>query len=106
MLAPAEGKDQKQNKTKASGIVPQNPRRGQDSEASDTMKKVELAFTLKNTVPHGWLFIQEPGDPPTRHLLLQQEIGRYFSEETESGDLWPWTWDLQVKEWGRGEMLS
>lgn len=74
MLAPAEGKDQKQNKTKASGIVPQNPRRGQDSEASDTMRKVELAFTLKNMVPHGWLFIQEPGDPLTTDVSHSSRI--------------------------------
>ena len=32
------------------------------------MKNIDLAFTLKNTVPRGWLFIQEPGDPHTTDI--------------------------------------
>ena len=51
------------------------------------MKKVEIAFTLKNTVPHGWLFIQEPGDPHTTdvsHSSRRQEgiSPKKLSQET------------------------
>lgn len=36
----------KENKTKTSGFVPQNARRGQDSEAPDIIKKSELGVRL------------------------------------------------------------